>query len=202
MVRFDWLIIGLKAGLGHVHTPEDDTSSGIYLVVAQKFDIYQAVAGEFWHSRAFNSSCCFVLFGWQEWNQHAWCTIRRGYIIYQFSHSTTAQFFLLLLFRNVWLTGIESAYNKRWCTNDLPSISTKNSHTASSTVVVVVFSYCLVGRNRNPTKDDVPVIYQAVQIITQKPVQFSLLCLLFHIVYSSMQCSSLWLLFHSFCCQE
>jgi hypothetical protein len=51
-----------------------------------------------------SSFSCFVLFGWQEWNQHA-CT-SRGYILakqqYQFSHSSN----------NVWLTGIESACNK------------------------------------------------------------------------------------------
>jgi hypothetical protein len=32
-------------------------------------------------------------------------------------------------------------------TTDLPSSSTKHSHTASSTVLLVVVSYCLVKRN-------------------------------------------------------
>jgi hypothetical protein len=57
---------------------------------------------------------------------------------YQFSHSSTAQFFLLLLFHNIWLTGIESACNKRCCTSDLPSRS--NSHTAAQRIVFVVSS--------------------------------------------------------------
>jgi hypothetical protein len=64
-------------------------------------------------------------------------------------HTVAVKFFLLLLFHNVWLTGIKSACNRiLYLSRIFHNINTKCTpkfHTGSSVVSVVV-SYCLVGK--------------------------------------------------------
>jgi hypothetical protein len=128
---------------------------------------------KFSHSHKFRSIYAYIAISLK----HV-CIYERMYHIFtkqfhnKFPHSKQSQFLFLFLFCFIfWSTGIASACIRRGCKPVIyqaaAPILTHQTSVVLSTVVVVVVSYCLDGRNRltrmcAPEEDAPPSIYQPV----------------------------------------